>query len=244
MSIHGQVGGSADYSIAATVYAAPVASGLLGWWFLGALPGDDAATALARTVKNLAPTAHVLTPVNTPVISSGYVTVDGTHSLATTIPESVDFTLVIGAQPMAVSANIGGWHSGSSATILNNQAGALGTLAGFSPHDVAGVISQVSAGSIVVSPYASLKMLSWSIAANAARLRNLTDAQVGTATITGTRTTSTPATGLLLGGHPLFPAAARVFFLAAYDRLLSDAEEDTIRTTVAAWRLAKHGDVV
>lgn len=240
----------ADYSLNARAFVPPVSNGLIGWWYLGGMAGDDAPTALARTIKNLAPgSTQAMSLILSPTIATGYVQVDGTNYLNTTISETLDFTVLVLALPQAVSGGIATWVGTGTDKTMMSSSSPLTSFSGFTPRDAGGgTHAQFNCGTVAVGAgFTSLHVLSYKIASatGVPGIRDLTTGQSAGTTITGgARVLCNGTPTLRAGGVPAFVGAIRLGFLAVYNRSISDAEGDSIRTFVAKYRLAKYGDVV
>ena len=115
------------------------------------MAGDDAPTALARTTKNLAGTSNAMVATGNPAISTGFVTVDNTHSLDTTVPETMDFTYLILGQPFAVSTKLGGYYVSTTRSTMLASVTPLTTMQGWTPRDAgSGTTVQATGGGIAV----------------------------------------------------------------------------------------------
>ena len=238
----------ADYSANARKFIPPVTAGLQGWWYLGSLPGDDATAALTRTTKNLAGTTYSMAATGGPTISSGFVTVDSTHTLDTTVPETLDFSWVMLAQPLGISAKLGGyWATGSKNTQIIANGTTFTTAQAFSPRDTGGgTTAQVNCGSLVGGAgWTGLHVLSFKVSGTVSAFRDITTATTATPGVfTTARALAGIATGFQFGGAGGNVQQWKVGFLAIYNRMITDAEGDSIRQFVAKYRLAKYGDVV
>lgn len=242
----------ADYSANSTRFIAPVPSGLLVWNYFGALGADDPATAALRSARNLSGSANIVTLIGAPTVGSGFVTLDGTHSILTDVAETLSYTYIVLVVPSAVNARfIGnfGAPTGTSGTMLYAPNGTFPALQMnmIVPNSVSGTPGQT----VLVGPAASptwpgMKMVSGKFdnATLTGTVRNLTDGTSASAVIPGSRVLRTVPAPITLGGISGFAAASNFGFCAIYNRALSTAEENAVRTTVAAYRLAKYGDVI
>jgi hypothetical protein len=237
----------ADYSLNSVKFTPPVSTGLQGWWYLGGLTGDDAPTALARTTKNLAGTSAAMTAVGSPVISTGYVTLDATHSLDTTILETMDFSWVFLVLPTAILGKFGGHYVSSSRSTMMATSNVTTTVQSLTPRDTgSGTTTQQQLGLLTLGAgFTAMRMLCCTMngATGAGTMRDLTGGTTATpVTLTSTRVVASPTIGFQLGGAGA--TGVRLGFVAVYNRALSNAELDAIHTFVAKYRLAKYGDIV
>jgi len=236
----------ADYSLNARAYIVPVPGGLQYLGYYGAAPGDSPEQALARTLRNLAPTTNIATQIGTIGMSTGYVTLDGSNAILTTVPESLSFTRLFVGHPLAINAALFGQRQPLSQTVLNSRPDFLYLLTGFTPHDEGGSISQTAVGTLNADPFVAPRMLSWSIDYDTgeSRLRDLTGGGLVVTTIPGARTLVTPATPSRVGGNPQSSGAIRASFYAEYNIALSDSAIDEMHAFVANYFQQKYGITV
>lgn len=108
-----------------------------------------------------------------------------------------------------------------------------------------GTYSQYITGTLTLGAgYTTYRVLSYKLigATLVTSLRDLTGGN--SSIVTPTTQRGFESRVFRIGGRPLLLGTSRVGFAAVYNRSLSNAEEDTIRTFVAKYRLAKYGDIV
>jgi hypothetical protein len=202
---------------------------------------------LARTLKNLAPgSSYQLSVGGVASISSGYVTVGPTAFFVTTIPESADFTMITLALPLTGPAAITTFGQSSLVDSISTATSPATTVSCFVPHDT-GSQSNANLGTLTLGAgFTTMRVISFGFrdSDKTARLRDVTNNTTASpVTFTGSRV-SDATRKFSVGGRSLSAGTARVGFAAIYNRFLTTAEEDSIRTFVATYRLAKYGDVV
>jgi hypothetical protein len=237
----------ASYAANARRFMAPVRDGLLGWWYLGGLPGDTADEAQARTIKNLANFGDTVALVGAPTIGTGFVEVDVTHSCVTTIAETASFTYMYCGFPtgdtfnscfltnqVASSPCVNFYTIGTAPTRASMQVGI----------NVAGTPTLTGVCNMSVTPWTAQKFIAniMDDAGRVAKIRNCTDGTVASFATTNPRSVFGHA--MRFGGHTAIVDGVRLGFVALYNRVLSDDEIDATHATVATWRLNKYGDVV
>jgi hypothetical protein len=239
----------ADYSLNARAFVPPVTNGLLGWWYLGSLGSDTVPQALARTTKNLAPgSAYTLSMVGAPTIASGHAQVGPADYFTTTIPEPDDFTVIALAIPVSVNGAIAGWPGASSGhdVLLAGNIVTLTTVIAYASRDNSGTPTAFTAGQLALGGgFTTHRVFSYKMVNSTLQttLRDITG---------GTSNAPTPMSARARDGSRVFRIGGRnglnglnnVAMVAVYNRALNTTEEDSIRTFVAKYRLAKYGDVV
>jgi len=242
----------ADYSLNARAFVPPVTIGLIGWWYLGSLGADTPDQALARTTKNLAPgSTYVLSVAGNPTISSGYVTTGPTDYFTSTIPETDDFTVMGLVLPVVASGFLFGYPgpvggAGHDTGVFSNVSTATTVQSYVSRDTGGGTAAQYNTGTLTLGAgYTTHRIISYKMI-NSTLVTNLRDLTGGTSNAAAPATPPRLREGRIfrLGGRTTSPGTTRMAFAAVYNRSLSNAEEDSIRTFVAKYRLAKYGDVV
>ena len=240
-----------DFSANSVGYVAPVASGLVGWFFLGG--------SVAETQQDRAGIANAVL-AGSPTINNGYVSFGGVSSgeyLTTAVAETAECTV------LAVAKSTEAAHTGSDLPMFVSNFGPSGV--GFSLYISAGTAPagtvRIGAGqddngtpqtqintNVVVAAATSWNFYAAKLEStsadntaqlNARKLFNKTTSQTGT-------TSNYPR---IVGANPLrigagynsgFSGSCDVAFAAFYNRALTDAEIETIYQAVKLRLAAKH----
>jgi len=252
----------ADYSPNSMGYRAPVTDGLLGWFYLGALSGDTGTQAQARSLRNLAFNDYTATMVGTPTFATGYAEFDAnTNYFQTNIPETLNSTILILAYPndLLTTTNVPVWvgNYGTDATYGSSKGLIFYCKSSALPFTSPTIGALMDDGgsyteelkTLTVNPWTSMLFLSAKVNAStgAFSIRNITaGGSASSTTYAGTRTLSSAGRTMRIGSAyaTSFAGIGRMGFVAMYNRVLTEDEENAIHTSVAAYRLAKVGDTV
>lgn len=244
----------ADFSAHSAGYLPPVATGLLGWWFLGG--------SVAETQQDRAGIANAVL-AGSPTVNNGYVSFGGYAAgqwLETAVMETDDITLLTVAR--SADTFVDGTHKPMFLGNYGSDSGSGGALIGASIYIDGGTppagtlrfaTGQNNSGTYTAhtsTTFSTTNVTTWNFYAGKAaqaggagskKLINSTTDQSNAAVPTYPRRSNTVRPFRIGAGHnSSFGGICDVAFAALYNRVLSDEEIETIYQAVKTRLAAKH----